>query len=181
MFAGGPLRVDRDSFIDDLTAKLDEANQAGVTDKQLAYALMAINAGFPFDDALAPHGDLIWKLAWLLNVRAPGLDLRWLVKSALALDKVYWGVLPLRSLLDKVWELEQSAAVAFGDVNSWLSAGHEDENIGHIRAVAAQDAQITTASGEQLKERVNDAMAEVRDCVKTSDLLTLAIDSPHRV
>ncbi len=166
-------------WIDDLDRATARAYKAGISDKDLAYALMATRCGHPIDSQLAEHADLVFKLAWLLNVRAPGLDLRWLIKGVLATDRVYWEVLPLGRLLDRLRALELAAAEEHGDVEQWLTLPRADPDTDPIRAAAANPDRIGSASGDELREQVASDIAMVQRCVKQGDLLQLIGPQPR--
>ena len=172
--------VDDKSWLAELGMEAERARHAGVTDKRLAYALHAVRAGFPFEPELAEYGDLIWKLAWLLNVRAPGLDLRWLIKGVLVVDRLYWEDLSLDHLLQILVDLEQLATDAYGELHAWLAETPVDPGIDPIRIAASRREEIAALSGSKLSEQVKDAMAEVNRCVQEGDLLALVADDLPR-
>ena len=163
--------MNRKGWLGRLIGGLAEANQAGMSDKDLAYALMAARAGLPLTDQLADHQDLIWRLAWALHVRAPGLNLRWLIHSVLATDQVYWEVETMEGLLQMLAELEQSVAANHSDIEAWLSEGQDHPEPGPILAAAAKPERITDATGQTLAERVKADIAAVHECVERGNLL----------
>jgi hypothetical protein len=165
------LKMDRQGWLGRLIGGLAEANRAGISDKDLAYALMAARSGRPLTEQLVGHQDLIWRLAWVLNVRAPGLDLRWLIRSVLATDKVYWEVETLEGLLRVLADLEQSVAADHSDIEAWLSEGQDHPKLGPILAAAAKPERITDATGQTLAERVKADIAAVQECVERGNLL----------
>lgn len=168
--------VDSVGWLRELGRAVAAANAQGTGDRELAYALMAVRSGQPVDEALAEQADLIWRLAWVLNVRAPGLDPRWLVKGVLATDKVYWEVEPLSGLVERVAELESEVAAAHGEVSRWLREAEADPELAPIRRTAAEHQAIAEARGVELHQRVQADIAQVQRCVQRSDLLARIID-----
>ncbi len=168
--------VDSVGWLRELERAVAEVNARGTADRELAHGLMAVRSGQPVDEALAEQADLIWRLAWVLNVRAPGLDPRWLVKGVLATDKVYWGVEPLSGLVERVVELERVVAAAHGEVSRWLREAEADPELAPIRRTAAEHQPIAEARGTELHQRVRADIAQVQRCVQQSDLLAKVID-----
>jgi len=113
-------------------------------------------------------------------VRAPGLNLHWLVKAVLATDKVYWEVLPLSQLLDRLRELERAAADRHEDVQAWLSSPSDDPELTCIRVAAAGLDAVAAATGPDLRDRVTDDILQVQACVERGDLLEQVTNpGPH--
>lgn len=166
--------MDPTSWIDRLQHDLDALSRAGIADRDVAYALMATRSGHAIDEQLLAQADPIWRLAWLLNVRAPGLDLYWLVKGVLATDKVYWEVLPLAQLVDRLRELEFAASDVHGDVGAWLTTPGDQPELDCIRSAAACLDTIDTIAGPALRDKVAEDIAQVQACVERGDLLELA-------
>jgi hypothetical protein len=169
-----------ETCFDDLEQALDSAREDGVTDESLAYALIAVGAGFSFDEDLDKYSDLIMRMAWMVHVRAPALNLKWLVDGALALDRVYWGTLPLSRLVNNLRSLEESAHAEHGDVESWLASPVDDPDVVPIREAATRVGQIASASGTSLCDQVHKDIAEVKHCVVRGDLLALVIEPRAR-
>ncbi len=168
--------VDSLGWLRELEREVAEANARGAGDRELAYALMAVRSGQPVGEELAEQADLIWRLAWVLNVRAPGLDPRWLVKGVLATDKVYWEVEPLTGLVQRVAELERAAAADHGEVSRWLREAEADPELAPIRRTAAAHQTIAETRGAELHRRVRADIEQIQRCVQQSDLLARVID-----
>lgn len=167
--------MDQHAWLDTLTAELDAVRADGIPDREVALALMAIRSGHPMEEKLLPHAETIWRLAWALNVRAPALDLHWLVKGVLATDKVYWEVVTLDELIGLLSDLERAVADHHRDVEAWLTTKTDDPELTRIRALAADLPLIASAQGPALEERVKQAIFLVQNCVERSDLLDQAI------
>ena len=168
------------TWLEQLQRDLDAIRAAGVPDRDVAYGLMATRSGSDLDETLLTHADPILRLAWLLNVRAPALELRWLVKGVLATDKVYWEVLPLADLVARLRELELAAADRHGDVAAWLGTPVDNPELTRIRATAAALPDLLAADGPILRDRVRADIDAVQACTERGDLLDLAIDPGPR-
>ncbi len=147
------------------TAQVD-----GADEKALAYDLMSMRAGFGLPARSERYADLLWCLAWHLDVRAPALDLKWLLGAALALDKVHWGVL---SLGDLVAQLEAQEA-GLEDVDAWLVSEIQPKELAPLCRLASGEKRLLAEEGQALVELVEADRAEARRIVEEEDLLEQA-------
>lgn len=170
------VAIDVDSWLRALQNEALQANRAGVSDTRLAYSVIAVGAGQPVAEDARPHRELVQRIAWAVFVRAPALDLRWLVKGALDLDKVYWGDLELASLLGRVRSLEQDRPP---DPSPSASRDRQPA-VKKIQQVAGRLEQIAHFQGERLREAVSRDIFEVKQSAQDGDLLDMVIDNRKR-
>ena len=175
------MAVDVDSWLRRLQEKTLRANRAGVDDTRLAYAIMAVGAGQPVGEDLATQRELVQRIAWALYVRAPALDLRWLVKGVLDLDKVYWGDLDLASLLGKVRGMEGDPDHVVDVCGQVPGGGEQERAVGRIQRTAGRVERIVRLGGDRLRTAVTEDIVEVKRNVEDGDLLDLVIDDKRRV
>jgi len=168
--------VDVDCWLRGLQEETLCANRAGVDDTRLAYAVMAVGAGQPLGDDVAAQRELVQRIAWTLYVRAPALDLRWLVKGVLDLDKVYRGDLGLASLLGKVRGLEGDPDLSGEASGEAPSGGERERAVDRIQRTAGRVERIVRLGGDRLRAAVTEDIAEVKRSVEDGDLLDLVID-----
>lgn len=170
------MAVDVDTWLRGLQEKTLRANRAGVDDTRLAYAIMAVGAGQPVGEDVAAQRELVQRIAWALYVRAPALDLRWLVKGVLDLDKVYRGDLDLASLLGKVRGMEAGPDHALDGCGQVAGGGEQERAFGRIQRTAGRVERIVRLGGDRLRTAVTEDIDEVKRSVEDGGLLDLVID-----
>lgn len=148
----------------------------GADEKALAYDLMSMRAGFGLPARSERHADFLWCLAWHLDVRAPALDLKWLLGAALALDKVHWGVL---SLGDLVAQLEAQEA-GLEDVDAWLMSEIQPKELAPLCRLASGEKRLLAEEGQALVELVEADRAEARRIAEEEDLLEQAAKADRK-
>ena len=163
----------RDPWFEHLHRLHAMAKADGANEKTLAYDLMSMRAGFGLPARSEPHADLLWCLAWHLDVRAPALDLKWLLGAALALDKVHWGVLSLGALFAQLEALE--AGLDEGD--AWLMSEIQPKELVPLCRLASTEKRLMGERGQALAEFVEADQAEARCLVDEGALLERAAEA----
>ncbi|MBW2702477.1 MAG: hypothetical protein JRF33_16780 [Deltaproteobacteria bacterium] len=156
------------------------AQVGGADEKALAYDLMSMRAGFGLptrserfaDTPMRSEGqaDFLWCLVWHLDVRAPALDLKWLLGAALALDKVHWGVFSLGDLLAQLEALE----LGLDDVDAWLMSEIQPKELAPLCRLASGEKHLMAEKGQALVVLVEADRAEARRIAEEEDLLDWA-------
>ena len=144
----------------------------GAEDSELAYDLMSLRAGFGLPERSQASADLLWCLAWHLGVRAPVLDIKWVVSASLVLDKVHWGKLSLLQVIEQLEALERG----YEQVDAWLRSEQPDPPLRPLARLAASPERLRGLQGAALEEAVRQDLGEALRFIEDAGLFEQALE-----
>lgn len=158
--------ADSISHIKELHDRLAQAHEANISDQALAYALMAVGIGAPIAANVSEHEDFIYLLGWEIFVRAPALQLSWLITPHVLLDRIYGNEMSIQDLLEIIECMEEGFSGHGGKF-----PGSADDKETELRTLASQQKEIFKLKGSALRQAIFSSIQRVRTSCRDSGLL----------
>lgn len=141
---------------------------AATSQREVAQAVAALQKGEPLHSPLAEHQDALLRMAWLVFVRAPSLNMGALAVLPIRLDGAAASptgdLLP--GLIDYLRMLEDEAAAPDSELRG----------IEILKAPAARGAEVVAATGAELKALVEEALSTLRRSDKLDQIIEEATE-----
>ncbi len=125
---------------------------AATSEQEVARGLTALQKGEALAAVLQPHRDALLRMAWLVFVRMPSLDLNSFATVPMRLDTIAASGEGLEELCEDVRLLEVEAAGPFPQL----------KGVELLRAPAALGERIVASSGQELESMAHEALTTLQ-------------------